>query len=133
MNYFLDTDICIYLMKGKNRPLLEKFHQFTLTEIAIPTIVLSELKFGVAKSSRVAANQKRLEAFLAPFQITPYPEKAAALYGDIRSALEKKGTPIGSNDMLIAAHVLAEGVTLVTNNEREFLRVPDLKVENWTH
>jgi tRNA(fMet)-specific endonuclease VapC len=94
-------------------------------------IVVSELQYGVAKSSQPQRNQGRLDAFLTPFQIVPYDRGAAQMYGTIRATLERSGQLIGREDLLIAAHALAVDLTLVTNNEQEFLRVPNLKVENW--
>ena len=110
---------------------MEKFKQFEPYEIGISSIVLSELRYGVAKSQNRENNIKRLNAFLMPFKVLSYDYSAAKVYGDIRAALEKKGTPIGREDLLIAAHAISEGVPIVTNNEKEFLRVPQLKVENW--
>lgn len=133
MKYFLDSNICIYLINRKSEKLMDAFEQFPPEEIVVSAIVLSELELGVSKSDRVEQNRQRLREFLEPFQIVPYPVSAAKIYGDIRAELEKKGTPIGGNDLLIAAHTLAEDVTLVTNNDREFLRVPNLKVENWVN
>jgi tRNA(fMet)-specific endonuclease VapC len=132
MKYFLDTNICIYIINKRPAAIITKFAQFEPYEIGISAIVVSELQYGVAKSSRPERNQERLKAFLRPFQILPYDEAAAQVYGTIRAALEKSGQPIGREDLLIAAHALSNDLTLVTNNEREFLRVPQLKVENWT-
>lgn len=131
MNYFLDTNICIYLLNQRPPELIAKFTQFQPNEIAVSTIVISELQYGIAKSSRPQRNQKRLDAFLAPFLIVSYDEAAARAYGRIRAVLEQGGQTIGREDLLIAAHALSADVPLVTNNEREFRRVPNLKVENW--
>ncbi|MEM9775833.1 MAG: type II toxin-antitoxin system VapC family toxin [Chloroflexota bacterium] len=131
MNYFLDTNICIYLINQHPIELIEKFRKFEPFEIGLSTIVVSELAYGVAKSTRSKQNQKRLEQFLMPFQIVPYDHAAAQAYGLIRADLEAKGTPIGREDLLIAAHAHSFGVPLVTNNEKEFLRVEGLRVENW--
>ncbi|MFZ0548233.1 MAG: type II toxin-antitoxin system VapC family toxin [Candidatus Promineifilaceae bacterium] len=131
MKYSLDTNICIYIINKRPATIIAKFAQFEPYEIGISAIVVSELQYGVAKSSHPEKNQERLDAFLAPFQILPYDESAAQVYGTIRATLEKTGQPIGREDLLIAAHALANALTLVTNNEQEFLRVPQLKVENW--
>jgi len=93
--------------------------------------MLSELEYGAAKSARPAQNKICLLEFLAPLEIISYDDVAAQEYGKIRTYLEQQGTPIGSMDMLIAAHALSLDCTLVTNNEREFSRVPSLKIENW--
>ena len=93
--------------------------------------MVSELQYGVAKSSQSERNRQLLDAFLRPFQIVPYDAAAAEAYGFIRADLEKKGQPIGREDLLIAAHALSADLTLVTNNEAEFKRVPNLRVENW--
>ena len=131
MKYFLDTNICIYIINKRPAPIITKFAQFEPYEIGISAIVVSELQYGVAKSSQPERNRQRLDAFLTPFEILPYDEAAAQVYGAIRATLEKTGQPIGREDLLIAAHALANDLILVTNNEQEFLRIPQLKVENW--
>lgn len=131
MNYFLDTNICIYIINKRPSSIVKKLMQFSPQEIGISAIVVSELQYGVAKSSQPERNHQLLDAFLRPFQIIPYDETAAEAYGAIRADLEKKGQPIGREDLLIAAHALAADLTLVTNNEAEFKRVPNLRVENW--
>ena len=131
MKYFLDTNICIYLINQRPPDLIIKFTQFEPKEIAVSTIVVSELQYGIAKSRHPRKNQKRLDLFLMPFLIVPYDELAARAYGRIRAYLEQNGQPIGREDLLIAAHAVSADVHLVTNNEREFRRVPRLKVENW--
>ena len=103
--------------------------------IYISSITLSELFYGASKSSRPEQNQIALSQFVAPLEILAYDDDAARFYGSLRAhpenQREKQGTPIGSLDMLIAAHALSVGCTLVTNNEKEFKRVPDLKIDNW--
>ena len=131
MNYLLDTSICIYLINQRPPSIVEKLMQFSPQELGISAIVVSELQYGVAKSSQSERNRQLLDAFLRPFQIVPYDAAAAEAYGLIRADLEKKGQPIGREDLLIAAHALAADLTLVTNNEAEFKRVPNLRVENW--
>jgi len=103
-----------------------------IADVGISSITLSELEYGVAKSQKPQQNKLALAEFLAPIEILPYDDMAAEQYGEIRALLEKKGTPIGSLDMLIAAHALSLNSILVTNNESEFRRVPGLIVENWT-
>jgi tRNA(fMet)-specific endonuclease VapC len=131
MRYLLDTNICIYLIKQKPVEVLEKFNAYSVGEIGVSSITVSELWYGVAKSEYRKANQKALEQFLLPLIVVEFDEGAAEIYGEIRVALEKEGGPIGAMDMLIAAHAVSMGVVLVTNNEREFSRVPNLIVENW--
>ena len=131
MDFMLDTNICIYIIKRKPQAVLERFVRTKISQIGISSITLSELLYGVSKSSRPEQNQIALTQFIAPLEILPYDDQAARFYGDLRAHLEKKGTPIGSLDMLIAAHALAVPCTLVTNNEKEFNRVPNLKVANW--
>jgi len=103
-----------------------------IADVGISSITLSELEYGVAKSQKPPQNKLALAEFLAPIEILPYDDMAAVQYGEIRALLERQGTPIGSLDMLIAAHALSLNSILVTNNESEFRRVPGLIVENWT-
>ncbi len=131
MKYFLDTNICIYVINKRPSAIIAKFTEFPPQELGISAIVVSELRYGVAKSQQAERNQQLLDAFLRPFQIVPYGKKAAQAYGTIRAELEKKGQPIGREDLLIAAHAVSADLTLITNNEDEFRRVPNLRVENW--
>ncbi|MCB2146524.1 MAG: type II toxin-antitoxin system VapC family toxin [Deltaproteobacteria bacterium] len=131
MKFMLDTNICIYIIKRKPANVIERFKQTEISQIGISSITLSELSYGVSKSSRPGQNQMALAQFIAPLEILPYPDDAAHYYGDLRTRLEKMGTPIGSLDLLIAAHALSVGCRLVTNNEKEFARIPNLKIENW--
>ncbi len=131
MKYMLDTNICIYLIKKKPTAVLKRFKTTNISEIAISSITLSELFCGVSKSSKPEQNFMALTQFVAPLEILPFGSEAAQYYGDLRSRLEKQGTPIGSLDMLIAAHALSISSMLVTNHKREFDRVPGLKIENW--
>ncbi len=126
----LDTNICIYIINAKPAAVLERFKRYRLGEIGICSVVAAELAFGVAKSGS-ARNRKALEMFLAPLTLLPFDERAAWAYGDLRSDLERRGTPIGSLDTMIAAHALSQQATLITNNTREFAQVPGLHVENW--
>lgn len=132
MIYLIDTNICIYLMNQKPSKVIQKFKNTKVGEIGISTITVSELNYGVAKSNLKKQNAQRLEEFLTPFEILPYDEAASKHYGMIRSELESQGKVIGPLDMLIAAHALSEDLVLITNNEKEFLRIKSLKVENWT-
>jgi len=131
MRYLLDTDTCIYLIKRKPKSVLIRLLQVSLGDVGISAITLGELEYGVQKSARCADNRAALAAFLRPFEILPYDRSAAGNYGKIRAHLETAGQTIGALDMLIAAHALAGNLTLVTNNEREFRRVPGIKLENW--
>jgi tRNA(fMet)-specific endonuclease VapC len=127
----LDTNICIYLIKKKPQGVLNKLAEHKISEVGISAITVVELEYGVAKSALPDKNRDALDEFLAPFEIAPFDDRAAQEYGRIRAHLERKGTLIGSMDMLIAAHAQSLGVTLVTNNAKEFKRVPHLQVENW--
>jgi len=133
MKYLIDTNICIYIMNKLPAGVIKKFKQFALGDVGISTITVSELQYGVAKSIHRKENQQRLEQFMAPLEILAYDEMAAKAYGDIRFYLEKYGQSIGSLDVLIAAHALSKNLILVTNNEKEFKRIKNLQVENWTN
>ena len=132
MKLLLDTKICIYIIKQQPVTVLKRFLEYQVGDIGISSITLSELRYGVAKSTHREKNAKALDEFIIPLELVSYDESAAHVYGDIRAALEKAGTPIGSMDMLIAAHAVSLGIPLVTNNTREFLRVPSLKIIDWT-
>ena len=127
----LDTNICIYIIKKRPIQVFTKLREFSPSDIGISTITLSELEFGVAKSSNPEKNKIALTEFLAPIEILPFDDCAAQEYGAIRKYLQERGTPIGPLDTLIAAHTKSIGCTLVTNNVSEFCRVPELIVDNW--
>lgn len=129
--WLLDTDICIYLIKKKPKHLLDRLRGIDIDAVAVSSITVAELQYGVAKSARPEQNALALGALLAPLCVEPFDDSAATIYGPVRAELERAGTPIGSLDLLIAAHALALGRTVVTNNAREFRRVTGLKVENW--
>ncbi len=133
MKYMLDTNICIYVIKQKPAAVIERFRKTDISEICISSITLSELFYGVSKSSKPEQNFMALTQFVAPLEILSFGGEAAQYYGDLRAHLEKQGTPIGSLDMLIAAHALSLTSILVTNNEKEFKRVPNLNIENWVN
>lgn len=118
-------------MNQRPHELIQKFKKFEIGQIAISSITVSELNYGVAKNQQKKSNTKRLEEFLTPFVILPYDENVSKYYGTIRSHLESQGNVIGPMDMLIAAQAISENLTLVTNNEKEFQRIDSLKVENW--
>ena len=131
MRYMLDTNICIYIIREKPVKVLRKLCTFELSDIVISAITHSELEYGVSKSSRREENREALNNFLSPLEIVPYDDKAAVVYGQIRTQLERKGAVVGAMDMLIGAHARSIPVTLVTNNLKEFKRIPELRVENW--
>jgi tRNA(fMet)-specific endonuclease VapC len=131
MEYLLDTNICIYIIKKKPEKVFKKFTEMPFGSIGISSITLAELQYGVMKSSHPIKNQDALEKFLTPLQIFDFGHDQTIIYGKVRADLEKKGTPIGPLDTLIASHAISLNLTLVTNNEREFKRIPELLVENW--
>lgn len=131
MKVMLDTNICIYLIKQQPPTVIERFLSQPVGEIGISSITAAELAYGVSKSRYASKNRHALEQFLAPLEMAPFDQAAAWAYGRLRGQLEAKGALIGSMDMLIAAHALSLEVRLVSNNLREFRRVPGLRLENW--
>lgn len=129
--FMLDTNICIYAIKNKPPQVLQRIRENLNQGLCLSSISLAELYHGVEKSSYPQKNYIALNLFLSPFRILPFTEKASLEYGKICAFLQKQGTPIGTMDMLIAGHAKSENLTLVTNNIREFKRIPDLKLENW--
>jgi tRNA(fMet)-specific endonuclease VapC len=130
LRYLLDTNICIYVIQQRPRPLLETFNRHA-TRMAISAITLAELLHGVEKSAAPEQNLAVVENFCSRLDVLPYGPKASLHYGQIRAGLERRGLPIGINDLHIAAHARSEGLTLVSNNVREFQRVDGLLLENW--
>lgn len=128
--YLLDTNTCIYIINRHPEAVFARFAGLRAGEVGISSITGAELDFGVAKSGS-KRNRLALDKFLAPLEILPFDDNAMHEYGPLRAHLERKGTPIGALDTLIAAHALALSCTLVTNNLREFKRVPKLRLENW--
>ena len=128
--FMLDTDMCIYLINERDEALREKFES-NAHAICISSITYAELCFGAAHSARVEDNVQELEAFCLDLDILPFDAAAGIHYGEIRQALTQRGRVIGANDLLIAAHARSASATLVTTNEEEFGRVPDLRIENW--
>jgi tRNA(fMet)-specific endonuclease VapC len=129
--YMLDTNICIYIIRRKPIEVQKRFERLKAGEAVLSAITFGELQYGAAKSTQrdfVLASLEELTAFLPVLALSV---DASRQYGILRAALEAKGKPIGNNDLWIAAHAKAEGLSLVTNNEREFKRVPGLKLENW--
>jgi tRNA(fMet)-specific endonuclease VapC len=129
--WLLDTNICIYLIKKQPERVVQRLRSLDISTVGVSSITVAELQYGVAKSNRPEQNALALAALLAPLDVLAFDDAAAAVYGTVRAGLERAGTPIGSMDLLIAAHALALGRTVVTNNTREFSRVAGLKVENW--
>ena len=130
LRYLLDTNICIYVIKRKPESLLVRFNE-NASHLAISAVTLAELLHGAEKSSQPQRTLSVVEDFCSRLDVLDYGAKAAQHYGQIRSALERRGTPIGVNDLHIAAQARSEGLTLVSNNLREFERVEGLLYENW--
>jgi tRNA(fMet)-specific endonuclease VapC len=130
LTYMLDTNICIYVMKSYPQALREKFNSLA-EQLCISSITLGELHYGAEKSARRGDNLSAIEHFVARLEILPFEAKAAAHYGQVRAELERAGTPCGPHDMQIGGHARSEGLILVTNNIREFNRMPGIRVENW--
>ena len=129
--YLLDTNICIYIQRQKPEEVLTRFQKLKPGDAAISVITWGELLYGAEKSKQRKKALQLLEEFKAFVPVLPMAENAGKTYGAIRASLESKGKPIGNNDLWIAAHAKAAALTIVTNNEREFQRVPGLKVQNW--
>lgn len=129
--FLLDTNICIYIIKNKPASVRERFAQYHIGDIAISSVTVTELVYGVEKSINYQKNKEALEDFLLPLALVPFDAEDASVYGRIRKALEQKGQVIGGMDMLIAAQAIAKDFTLISNNLREFERVDGLKYENW--
>lgn len=131
MKYMLDTNICIYLIKKHPVNVLNTIKKQNISDICLSSVTLAELEYGVQKSGRKIQNGLALAEFLSPVEIMPFDERAAIEFGKIRAALEIKGNLIGEYDLMIAAHARSLDLILVTNNTREFRRVPQLRTENW--
>jgi tRNA(fMet)-specific endonuclease VapC len=130
LTHMLDTNICIYVMKNYPQALREKFNALA-EQLCISSITLGELHYGAEKSSRRVENLTAVEHFVARLDVLPFADKAAAHYGQVRAELERAGTPCGPHDMQIGGHARSEGLILVTNNMREFVRMPGVRAENW--
>ena len=131
MAYLLDTNICIYLMKGGHTQLEERLKACKPEEVYLSSIVVSELRYGAQNSQNPDRNHKTLDSFLSGFEVLAYDNTEADAYGKIRSQLRKAGTPIGPVDTFIAAHAVANSLVLVTNNIKHFQLVEGLSAENW--
>jgi tRNA(fMet)-specific endonuclease VapC len=132
LKYLLDTNICIYTLKNRPQQVREAFRRHH-GQMALSTVVLMELIFGAEKSSQPERNLADVESFVARLEILNYDRDAAAHTGQLRAELSKAGRPIGPYDQMIAGHARAQGLILVTNNRREFERVPGLRVEDWVN
>ncbi|MFT3710870.1 MAG: type II toxin-antitoxin system VapC family toxin [Archangium sp.] len=130
MKYLLDTNICIYIINESPPGVLDRFRRHDIGDVAVSSVTVAELAYGIEKTGS-KRNERALRQFLIPLEVIDFAADDALVAASIRVALEKKGAPIGPYDMLIAAHAKARGLTLVTNNEREFTRVPGLHVQNW--
>ena len=132
LSRLLDTNTCIYLIRRRPKEALQRFERFEVGEVGVSVITVSELRYGVEKSTRPEQNLRALEQFLLPLEVLNFGSEATVSYGRVRASLEERGMPIGPLDTLIAAHALSLGATLVTNNTREFERVSGLQIEDWT-
>ncbi len=130
LRYMLDTNIAIYVIKRRPQEALAQFNR-AAGRMCISAVTLAELLHGVEKSSKPEHNLRQVEDFVSRLMVIDYDARAASHYGEIRADLERRGMPIGVNDLHIAAHARSEGLILVTNNLREFERVSGLRVENW--
>jgi len=131
MKYLLDTNICIYIIKKKPENVIKKFLKLRPGSVTISSITLSELYYGVFKSSKTNENMIAMQEFVSPLIILDFTDQDAIIYGKIRAELEGKGKLIGAMDLLIASIAKSRELILVTNNTKEFSRISDLKLENW--
>lgn len=129
--YMLDTDICSYIMKRSSPAVLNRLQSVRVSDVCISVITKSALLYGVEVSPRKDQDELALNAFLAHVEVLDFPDEAAQHYAKIRAHLKKSGTMIGANDLFIAAHARCAGLTLVTNNTDEFVRVPELLLKSW--
>jgi tRNA(fMet)-specific endonuclease VapC len=130
--YMLDTDTCSYIMKRSHDLVLKRLQRVPVSDVCISVITKSELLFGVELSPRRQLDELALNAFLGYIEVLDFPDEASFHYAKIRADLKARGTMVGANDLFIAAHARSLGLTLVTNNTREFGRIRNLAVENWT-
>jgi tRNA(fMet)-specific endonuclease VapC len=132
VRYMLDTNICIYLRQNRPPEVTTRFRQMQYGDAVISVITYGELQYGAERSRQRTHALESLRRLVSLLPVIPLPEEAAIAHGEIRATLEARGEMIGGNDLWIAAHAKSAGITLVTNNEREFKRVPGLKIQNWT-
>lgn len=133
MQFLLDTNICIYIIKRKPLQVLSQFQRLNPSDVGISSITVAELEYGAYKSQRIEQNRTALSQFLMPLEILPFDEASTQLYGENRAMLERQGTIIGAMDLLIAAQAKSYDLILVTNNVNEFSRIPGLKLQNWVN
>ena len=131
MNYLPDTNVCVHYLRNPHSVVAERLMQVAPTDIIMCDIVVAELLYGAHKSAQVDMNIKHVSKFCALFKSLPFDTKSAVVYGRVRKELDLNGTPIGANDLLIASIALANDLTLITHNVREFSRVPGLRFEDW--
>ncbi len=131
MQFLLDTNICIYIIKCKPQQVIKRFQSLNLSDVGISSITVAELEYGAYKSQRLEQNRAALNQFLLPLEIVPLDERSTQIYGELRATLERQGTVIGGMDLLIASQAIALNLTLVTNNTNEFSRIQNLDLDNW--
>lgn len=131
MKYMLDTNICIALIRQKPQSVIQHVVACTPGDIALSSITVAELAHGAYKSNQTQKNLQALEQLTLPLEVVDFDQRASIAYGQIRAMLEEQGNIIGSMDLLIGAHALSLGLILITNNTREFERIPNLKLEDW--
>jgi tRNA(fMet)-specific endonuclease VapC len=131
VSYLLDTDVCVALLKGRDQELRQRYLSTNPAELFLCSVVKGELLFGARNSAQVDRNLRRLDRFWEPLGSVSFDDLAAAHYGELRATLKRAGTPIGGNDLLIAAIARANDMTLVTRNQDEFRRVVGLRVDSW--
>lgn len=132
MRYLLDTNICIFLINCHPKFVQERFRKVPIELIAVSSVTTSELRYGVAKSVKQEQNAAALQKFLLPLSVLPYDDEASRQYGRLRVYLEQEGKSIGAMDTMIAAHALSLELTVVSNNTKEFSRVPGIRLEDWS-
>jgi tRNA(fMet)-specific endonuclease VapC len=132
IRYMLDTNICIYLRQNRPPEVTSRFRHMQHGDAVLSVITYGELLYGAERSHQHTRALEALARLVSLLPVLPLPEEAASAYGEVRAALEKRGEMIGGNELWIAAHAKSAGLTLVTNNAREFKRVPGLKLQNWT-
>jgi tRNA(fMet)-specific endonuclease VapC len=131
MKWMLDTNVCIAIIRRQPETAIRRLRGKSIGQVGVSAITVAELQYGAAKSSRPEQARSALSEFLLALEVAPFDEQACLGYGSVRAKLESSGKPMGPLDTLIAAHALSLGVVLVTNNVREFRRVPGLTVEDW--
>jgi len=131
MKFLLDTNICIYIIKNKYIDIVKKMEKVGIENIGVSSITIAEMEYGISKSTKPNESESKLYEFLVPFTVLDFNVSAARYYGKIRNELNRKGTPIGTMDLLIASIAIANRLKIVTNNEKEFERISGLRIENW--